>query len=757
MPELKKISKVSDFFLNLSEREEKGVFFYRVSGYNSGIHAFIRKYYEACMISGAIVEGGIPNPDQKNLAYYNEMMGMEFNMNPNFILKSINKWLPRLNPNQKKNISDSIYNLLLSLQKSGKNVNMLKNIYIKFMCWLYYKFERVLQKLGSDTIPKLLIEGDISNYALMLVSVISNAGCDVVLLLYKGDSAYLKIDPKSEYSNNLLAKDMKPFPENFSLKMIQADIRQEKIGERLYGKKPEFANCTNTWTFKCDLTDVSKPSTERGYEPNLFYNCYLRVRGVDNKANYLTELLNMKKAVETAGRKIVIIDEQIPNPTPAEISSVRKKNYANLEQMYIDLSSNFVFSSNLELQKWFIRSFIDVLIEESKKDDMNINKLTNKAIYLVSWFKRYMNQLFQGWNFPAIACFVHMGPCKNENEVLFLRFLSKLPTDVVILVPNLADICCSNSDSLLIEKRYSESLDIKEFPKHFSDVKVATYAYSAEKELDSVLTTSFDEEKCRRANTVTLSTTYGEILSLWNSELQERPNFSILGDTANISVLFTKISGVKDRNIQEYWNYARNFVNDTTFLITEAPFIRSTMMNPIKVSATSFLRAGQLLREKIKTHHGYRYGILKDEIQEYIFDKIQLMLNERIIKGTFQNGTEYNVISTALNMPRDVLRLIQQFEFMKKNPKIVYVSAGEKIPSQEDAIMTAFLSYMGFDIIFFVPTGYQAVENYFSKNIVDEHPVGDFIYDMKVPNLRVKSSSLINSIKQSIRQKIFGR
>ena len=126
MPELKKISKVSDFFLNLSEREEKGVFFYRVSGYNSGIHAFIRKYYEACMISGAIVEGGIPNPDQKNLAYYNEMMGMEFNMNPNFILKSINKWLPRLNPNQKKNISDSIYNLLLSLQKSGKNEPILQ-------------------------------------------------------------------------------------------------------------------------------------------------------------------------------------------------------------------------------------------------------------------------------------------------------------------------------------------------------------------------------------------------------------------------------------------------------------------------------------------------------------------------------------------------------------------------------------------------------------------------------------------------------
>ena len=101
--------------------------------------------------------------------------------------------------------------------------------------------------------------------------------------------------------------------------------------------------------------------------------------------------------------------------------------------------------------------------------------------------------------------------------------------------------------------------------------------------------------------------------------------------------------------------------------------------------------------------------------------------------------------------------MIQQFEFMKKNPKIVYVSAGEKIPSQEDAIMTAFLSYMGFDIIFFVPTGYQTVEKYFSKNIVDEHQAGDFIYDMKIPNLRVKPTNLLNSIKESIRNRIFNR
>ena len=74
-------------------------------------------------------------------AYYNEIMGMDFQMNPVFIETALKKWLPRMNSFQRKNVAYSIYDTLDSLRKSGKNENMLKNAYIKFMCWLYYKFE----------------------------------------------------------------------------------------------------------------------------------------------------------------------------------------------------------------------------------------------------------------------------------------------------------------------------------------------------------------------------------------------------------------------------------------------------------------------------------------------------------------------------------------------------------------------------------------------------------------------------------------
>ncbi len=88
----------------------------------------------------------------------------------------------------------------------------------------------------------------------------------------------------------------------------------------------------------------------------------------------------------------------------------------------------------------------------------------------------------------------------------------------------------------------------------------------------------------------------------------------------------------------------------------------------MKPYATQFLKNGKLLRGKIKSHSAYLYGILRAEMQEHLLDKLQLLLDQKLIRGTFENGTEYTVIATALNLPKDLLRKIQKFDFTKKTP-----------------------------------------------------------------------------------------
>lgn len=154
MLEHKKIQNLSDYFVELNSRQDKGVYFYRINGYSEEIGEFIKKYYDVARRTGVVIEGKIPNPDEGNLSYYNEIMGMEFQMNIGFILMSLRKWLPRMNEFQRQNVADSIYDSLDSMRRSGKTENMLKNAYIKFMCWLYYKFERIVNQLGENNMYK---------------------------------------------------------------------------------------------------------------------------------------------------------------------------------------------------------------------------------------------------------------------------------------------------------------------------------------------------------------------------------------------------------------------------------------------------------------------------------------------------------------------------------------------------------------------------------------------------------------------------
>ena len=80
MLERKKIKDLNDYFLKLEERKEKGVYFYRINGYSEEVGEFIKKYYDTARRTGVVIEGKIPNPDEGNLAYYNEIMGMDFQM-----------------------------------------------------------------------------------------------------------------------------------------------------------------------------------------------------------------------------------------------------------------------------------------------------------------------------------------------------------------------------------------------------------------------------------------------------------------------------------------------------------------------------------------------------------------------------------------------------------------------------------------------------------------------------------------------------
>ena len=424
--------------------------------------------------------------------------------------------------------------------------------------------------------------------------------------------------------------------------------------------------------------------------------------------------------------------------------------------MILDLSSNFNSISNTELRHIVHKSFVDIMLTESQKEGNNLNRLTNKAVYLLCWFRRYMPNLLANWKMPDIACFIHMGECKNENEAMFLSFLARLPVDVLILNPNLNTKCCLE-DRLLYEVNYQESLSMTRYPEESSQVRIGTVAYHAERELDTLMYQDsgiYRNQQYGKANVICLQTMYEEIKILWDQELKYRPNFSTVDGVVNIPVIFAKVSGVKDGLVAPYWVSVKELITPDTTVITRAPYIRPTDPSPMKSFAAEFFKNGKLQRNKIKNHPNYPYGILREDMQDFILDKLQIMIDQKLIRGIGENGTEYTVIAQVLNLPKDIVRQIQKFDFTKKNPKLIYINTTETIISLEDSILTAFLNLIGFDIVFFVPTGYQSIEKYFNTQLMEEHQIGEYMYDLQVPDLKKLS---LNSARPSWRDKIFKR
>ena len=757
MFEHKKIRNLNDYFLPLNKRSQNNVFFYRVYGYNDEVYSFILKYYETTRRNGVIIEGKIPNPDGKNLAFFAEMMGTDFKLEKFFIGQSINRWLPRLNNKQCTVLADSLYSALISLKNLGKNENIVKNSYIKFMCWLYYRFESVVNRIGLDDVSKILYFGEIGIYELYMLSILSNSGCDILVLMSEDGGEYAKLDPRSMLSDKLEMSDLKSFGNGFGLRDIQNSIKEKEERERIYGTKPTVLNCTNAWLSGDILKDIEKAPVTRGDDPNLFYNAFCRMYGVEDKVTFQNDLYKFYLDIKNSGRGFCIVENAIPLPAPQEVAALNRGNYTEKNQMIADLAGKIRFPQHQELQRLMVKAFVDVMLEESEQSDVNLNKLTNRGVYILCWLYRYMRSLFNNWSMPFVSVFIFLGGCNTEFEVMFCKMLSKLPCDVLILVPNL-NTKCILQDKVLFDVQYQQSLNMTTFPTENNGLQIATAAYHAERELDEALysgTGLYRSYQYNKANTVSLKTMYEEIAILWEQEAKFRPNFSTYEDTVNIPVIFAKVSGVKDGNVNKYWQSVRELLTEDTFLITNTPYVTPNSPNPLKYNSANFFRNGQLQRNLIMNDRYYKYGVLREETQTYILNKLQVLIDSRLINGTFVNGTEYNIVATVLNLQTELIRLIQKFDFTKTNPKLIYINPSELPITQEDAIIAAFLNLVGFDVVFFVPTGYQTVEMHYSKPVLDEHQIGEYMYGLQTPKMKIptakpakKNNSIFNIFKK---------
>ena len=764
-----------DLFKPISRRSRRCVYFVRVFKDGPRVQAVLEKYAAGMARKGVWLEERIPNPDQRQLAYMTEVLGDAFQPEADFVEKALVKWMPRMQSACRADFASAMAGQFELMRRQNKPEAAIRNVYIKMMCWLYYKFERIMPFLGDDDPPRVLYEGSrITQHELYFLNVISSLGADILLLEKEGDDGYRKLDPSSACSQPLML-GVKSFDPDFSIRALLKKAAQAErtgpavqpagpavqvpkpagaytpsgpaaspaqkpgVGEVLdrHFPKPARTSCVNAWMKEADMEAMLEPVIARGDDPRFFYHTYILYSGARDRLTYMNELYQLYQKLIAAGRQVLVLENKIPPASPDEISRIRRRPYRMLDELIIDLAGNLPANASRELQMEQQAAYLAV-VKELAVSETNLSRLTSQVVQLLCLIQRYQPMLFQGYRDTSCPCLICMCRELSPSEQLYIRYVSRLPVDVLILAPDL-NFPVALKDEGLLEIRGTESVSGAVFPRDESGLQMRTVASMAEQDLDTMLygqSGMYRRQQFGTARSITLKTTYDELSILWDKELKFRPNFSTEGGSVSMPVLYAKVSGVEGGRMEPYWQKIRMLSdNKDTILYRQLPIRMEIHTIGAEDMASKYLRDGIIRREALRSDRRYPFGHLRDETQQHIFDKVQLMLDQRYIRGTFENGTEYRILSTILNLDREIQRKLQAFDFTRNNPKVLCVHTSEAEPSLTDAILCTFFNLVGMDVVLFVPTGYQTIERFLQGNLPVEHQIGDYVYDQHMPDL----------------------
>lgn len=708
----------SDYFLPLSRRDNKCVFFNKFIGYDNELMIFLKKYQLKTVSRGIYYKEAIKNPTENEVNRCRNNIDENFVLDIRFLSNNLGKMLARLDQDQIRTLSEAFYDVLKEIKESGSNDSILKNTYIKFMCWIY-RFQSFLSYIGNDDNPKILFEGDISKYDYYMLRLLSLSGCDVVYINFISGNTFNKYDKGRTYE---IKGRIKGNPtEHFLSINLQAIEETDLIHDKLI---------TNSWIGEEDFFElVLKKNNLRGVliDPNKDYNILVQYLGVDDEGIYNNRLLFFKNNLEKSGKKYLIIDEKIENPSISEVVTVDKTKCLNKKKLIHEFIK--VINSNIsgDIKPFIIKAFNEVLEEYNES---SINQLYNFAMKLCCWINRYKEILVYDNN--NLSSIIYFGDI-SQSEGYFLKMISKMPIDVIYISPN--KIKSNELEGKIIE--LPKRISIEKYPIREMKVKVATTAYEAERQIQEVLYSDigmYRNRQFRKSSPITLKTTYEEIFILWNQEAKYRPSFNSTDEKVYVPNIFAKVCGVKDGHTNNYYKAIKSLITDKTIYVNKLPILGNK--NRISdISMRSILKNGQLNIDEVKNINEYKYDYLNSDTQDYIIEKIQELIELKWIKYTESDLVQI-VLGVLLDIDKETLNLIQQFDFTKDIPKVVIIDTNETMANLNDCIYLLFLNLIGFDIIIFTPTGYRNIEKYIKEDSFENYVIGEFMFNLKAPKYK---------------------
>ena len=613
-----------------------------------------------------------------------------------------------------------------------------KNTYFVLLCWL--------MKYLSIKPASLLYIGSGKLRELFFMLILSSCGVKVTYVSYGNDPDFEKFSHKDKVQtidgamSGVVQIDFAHIDLSKAAQLceMRASAQQvEGIVQRL--------NTTAAGIFEDLMVDRRTRVVKNGgvYTEDGVIPVYCAsLIGYDDEAVYNNMLLNFKEGFAKSKKQLIFIEKPLDNPNADEIKQLGSVNRSSVTTMIDELALKIKLNGDpvrTALAQTELRKLLNSLYTG------NPTVVFNYGSKFISWLYRCTQARKYAVQYEDIPLILYYGDI-SQSELYFLHYMSRVGFDIIYITPNklLLDITVDkNLDNRMQIFQLPQTKDSGSYPTKAIKMKVNTVAYSAERELDTMLYSGdagiFRDFQFLNSQTVTLRTTLEEIGILWKQEARFRQGFATSGNLVTVPNVFAKISGVKDGNVNAYWEEIRDRLTPETILRVKGdkPEQQGT---PDLSAYRSFYRNGQIDTERLKTSSLNKYSYLPDRIQDMLLYKLQETVDSKFLKLS-GDDLMCAVMHFGMNLDKEFMKLLQSFDFTKQLPKLIWIDAVEQTFTLEECIQLVLCNLIGFDILIYTPTGYKNLETFVSSDAFEEHTLNDFQYNLEVPKFKIPSET----------------
>jgi len=485
---------------------------------------------------------------------------------------------------------------------------------------------------------------------------------------------------------------------------------------------------------------------------------FYRFIGIKDKEQYNNDLKLLQSKCDEIENKVIIFDNEMPLSGEMELIQYI---YNELQTMDISnlINQDIVIFDDYNTNYSFLKALqYSVNLAIKNESFFNNNIRNNFITKLIIWAYMYVKNIdMTGEINPKTIYYGEIG----RHEIYFLILLYNMGFDVIYINPlkeeYFEQIDIENLSKLNRELQIDEILTFKERcsrGKLTDNVETLTKQIQSEVHEELFVNTGiFKPWQFRSGFTksVLLDTILEDIYIYYNEPAKLREGFEVNGNTVKVPCFFKNIDG-QHLDILEYQKMVKYCIESSNTLFFNYPNFSSE----VNISGDMFklmfcqLSDGTFDIEEIKKLDIYKFRKYSNEIQNFLLNKFnEVIKRQDLYVQKFDTEDCLNLLVLVLNLNEEIVRLIDNFDFVDRVPKIVIYLNKEDNLSHNMKLLLGYLHNIGIDIIIFNPSGLCNISDTINNERFNNVRLQNINY-----NSMYKDLMKIN-IKQNVFSKLF--